>query len=202
MAKTERRWRNLDENEIFPDLETEIIPPTPPDHVGLPQEYFSRVRSLEQYTRRSNIEISGIPASPKEDVIKLVKDVGAVIGVSVEESQINAAHRVPSFRSDRAPSLVVQFNARTVRDIWLQKFRENRASATADKVNSAFPKTSLFVNEHLSPINKLFLSKLKKKCRDIGYAFVWCREGKFFVRKANGEKCIKIENEADIEKLK
>jgi cell division protein FtsB len=162
----------------------------------------SRVRSLEQYTRRSNIEISGIPETPKEDVIKLVKDVGAVIGVSVEESQINAAHRVPSFRSDRAPSLVVQFNTRAVRDHWLKQFKENRGTATSDKVNSSFPRTKMFINEHLSPINKLFLAKIKKKCRDIGYAYVWSREGKFFVRRANGEKCIRIDNEADIEKLK
>jgi chaperonin cofactor prefoldin len=161
-----------------------------------------RVRSLEQYTRRSNIEISGVPATPNENVVKLVKDVGRAIGASVDEAQINAAHRVPSFRNDRAPSLVVQFNSRSVRDDWIKHYKENRNATTADKINASFPKSKVFVNEHLAPVNKVFLSKLKKKCREIGYTYVWFREGKFFVRKCNGEKCIRIVSDADIEKLK
>ncbi|KAG8296329.1 hypothetical protein J6590_059596 [Homalodisca vitripennis] len=35
------------------------------------------VRSLEQYPRRCNIEISGIPVTPNEDATTIVKDVGA-----------------------------------------------------------------------------------------------------------------------------
>jgi hypothetical protein len=161
-----------------------------------------RVRSLEQYTRRNNIEISGIPVTPEENVVTVVKEVGAVLGVKVDESQINAAHRVPSYRSDRAPSLVVQFNTRLVRDNWLRKFKDNKGSTIANKVNASFPKTKFYVNEHLSPVNKLFLSKLKKKCREIGFEYVWCRQGKFFVRRTNGEKCRRIDTEADMESLK
>lgn len=161
-----------------------------------------RTRSLEQYTRRSNIEISGIPVTPREDVIQLVKDVGAVIGLEVEESQINAAHRVPSFRKDRVPSLVVQFTGRSTRDTWLKQFRELKESVTVDQVNTSFPKAKLYINEHLSPANKVFLSDLKKKCAGVGIKYAWCREGKFFIRKADGDKCRRIYSEADIKKLK
>ncbi|XP_054267191.1 uncharacterized protein LOC129000380 [Macrosteles quadrilineatus] len=161
-----------------------------------------RTRSLEQYTRRSNIEISGIPVTPREDVIQLVKDVGAVIGLEVEESQINAAHRVPSFRKDRVPSLVVQFIGRSTRDTWLKQFRELKESVTVDQVNSSFPKAKLYINEHLSPANKVFLSDLKKKCAEVGIKYAWCREGKFFIRKADKDKCRRIYSEADIKKLK
>ncbi|XP_039282951.1 uncharacterized protein LOC120351068 [Nilaparvata lugens] len=161
-----------------------------------------RIRALEQYTRRDNVEISGVPATANEDVVKLVKDVGGMIGCAVDDAHIIAAHRVPSFRNDRPPSLVVHLSCRAIRDEWIKRFKENRNAATADRINASFPKQKVFVNEHLAPVNKLFLSKLKKKCRAIGYTYVWFREGKFFVRKSNGERCQRIVTDADIENLK
>lgn len=165
-------------------------------------ELQDRVRQLDQYSRRNNVEISGIPVTPREDILSIVKDVGAAIGVKVEEHEVSAAHRVPSYRKDRPPSLVVQFNCRMARDTWITKFKENKESATADKVNASFPKHKFYVNEHLSPANKIFLSKLKKKAKEADYTYVWAREGKFFIRKANGEKCRRIDNESDIDSLK
>lgn len=54
----------------------------------------------------------------------------------------------------------------------------------------------IYVNEeHLSPDNKL----LKAKCREIGYKYVWVRDGKFYVRKTDGEKVIKIAGPTDID---
>ncbi|KAG8300144.1 hypothetical protein J6590_083662 [Homalodisca vitripennis] len=40
-----------------------------------------RVRAMEQYNRRTNIEISGVPVTPQEGIVSIVKDVGATIGV-------------------------------------------------------------------------------------------------------------------------
>lgn len=40
-----------------------------------------RMRNIEQYSRRNNIKVSGIPISPQEDVKLIVKDLGAALGV-------------------------------------------------------------------------------------------------------------------------
>lgn len=63
-----------------------------------------RMRNLEQYSRINNIEINGLPTSKEENVKELVKDVGAAIGVQVQEADIAVAHRVPTFRKDRVHS--------------------------------------------------------------------------------------------------
>jgi len=160
-----------------------------------------RVRVLEQYTRRNNVEIAGIPVTPREDVVAIVKDVAEVLGVAVQDDQISAAHRVPSFNKDRTPSLVVQFHNRALRDSLVQHFRDKKV-LTASEVNPALPSSKIYVGEHLSPENKQFLAKLKKKCEEIGYNYAWCREGKFFVRKMNGEKCRKINSYAELNNLK
>jgi len=164
-------------------------------------ELRERVRSLEQYTRKNNIEISGIPVTPAESVMDIVRDVGKALGVEVPLNQVNAAHRIPSFKKDRIPSLVVQFQCRSWRDTLIAKFREKK-SLSAREVNASYQNSKVYVNEHLSPENKLFLSKLKEKCREIGYAYAWFREGKFFVRKAQGETCKRISTMEEIVNLK
>jgi DNA gyrase/topoisomerase IV subunit A len=165
------------------------------------EDLKERMRTLEQYTRRNNLEISGIPVTASEDVVAIVQDVGSALGIAVEDSEVSAAHRIPSYRQDRTPSIVVQFHHRTTRDSLIAKFREKK-SLCASKVNSSFTQQKVYVNEHLSPNNKLFLTKLKQKCREVNYSFVWCREGKFFVRKSPGDRAIKISSFDELKKLK
>lgn len=168
------------------------------DEVG---QLRDRVRTLEQYTRRNNVEISGVPVTPGEKVVEIVKDVGTALGVPLQDIDIAAAHRIPSFKKDVIPSIVVQFQHRATRDSWVDNFRKKK-TMTAREVNPAYPVNRLYVNEHLSPENKLFLARLKKKCREIGFEYAWCRDGKFYARKAQGEKFKKISCVYDIERLK
>ncbi|XP_046666525.1 uncharacterized protein LOC124358275 [Homalodisca vitripennis] len=161
----------------------------------------NRVRALEQYSRKNNVEVNGIPETPREDVVGLVRDVGAALGVEIQESDISTAHRVPSFGKDRPPPLIVQFSRRFIRDTVLSKYKDKKG-LTARQINSAFPDKIVYVNEHLTPDNKIFLSKLKVKCREIGYQYAWCKEGKFFVRKCRGDRCIKVDSYDELNKLK
>lgn len=160
-----------------------------------------RVRSLEQYSRKNNVEIVGIPETPKENAIALVKDVGTALGLEIQEADISTAHRVPSFRKDRPPALIAQFSRRTARDSLLSRFREKKVM-TAKQVNTAFPTQNVYINEHLSPENKQFLSKLKQKCKDVGYDYAWCRDGRFFVRKCQGERYRRVDTYDELDKLK
>lgn len=161
-----------------------------------------RIRSLEQYSRKNNVEISGLPVTQGENVIDLVKDVGSSLGLEIAKGDISAAHRVPSFQKNRTPSLVVQFVNRSTKETVITKYREKKGGMTARNVNTVFPANRLYINEHLSPENKVFLNKLKSKAKELGYAFTWCRDGKFFVRKSQGERYLRIESYDAIEKLK
>lgn len=160
-----------------------------------------RMRNIEQYSRAKNIEISGLPVTRGENVRDLVADVGAALGVEELGHNIAAAHRVPSFRNDREPAVIVQFITKDIKDQWVAKSRQKR-SLTAREVNASFPVKRVFVNDHLSPENKQFLAGLKRKGRDLGFKFIWCRDGKFFVRKAEGDPVRKINTYDDMDKLK
>lgn len=166
------------------------------------QELRNRLRNLEQYSRVNNIEINGLPTTKDESVRDLLKDVAKTIGVEVQSSDISAAHRVPSFKKDRDPALIIQFTNRTKKEEWINKFRAKKTVLTAQQVNQRFPAQRVYLNDHLSPENKQLLSKLKLKCKEIGYTYAWSKDVKFFARKAEGDPIRKITSFEDIEKLK
>lgn len=165
-------------------------------------ELREKVRNIEQYSRRNNVEVSGIPTTPGENVAELVRDVGSALGIEVKDSDVSAAHRVPAYRKDRLPALIIQFHCRSMKNAWISSFREKKM-LNSQQINARFPATSrIYVNDHLSPDNKKFLGKLKERCREVGYSFAWCRDEKFFVRKAQGDSVKRINTEKDIANLK
>lgn len=166
----------------------------------------TRVNSLEQYSRKTNVEISGIPQTKNEDVISIVQDIGKVIGAEVHKEEVMAAHRVPSYIKRRTPQIIVQFQTRVQRNNFLDKYKTARKASnnrmSAKQVNKNFHDTMFFVNEHLTPENKVLLSKTKVTCKEKGFMYTWCKEGKIFVRRADGEPAIRIDCEEDLDKIK
>ena len=63
---------------------------------------------LEQYTRKNNIELNGVVETPQEDVEEICCAVAKVIGVQLAKEDIEAAHRIPTRRSDVPNPIVVQ----------------------------------------------------------------------------------------------
>ncbi|KAG8256419.1 hypothetical protein J6590_103150 [Homalodisca vitripennis] len=47
-----------------------------------------KVTALEQYTKRTNLEISGIPEAPSENMEEILKDVGKALDVELTEGQV------------------------------------------------------------------------------------------------------------------
>lgn len=160
-----------------------------------------RLRHMEQYSRKCNVEIAGVPVTANEDPIAVVEDIGKAIGTTLCRDEVAAAHRVPSFRSGRTPNLIVQFTTRMTRDLWITKAKE-RKNMTADAINGSFPKTRVFIGEHLTLETKVLLAGAKDKCKEIGWKYVWCREGKIFVRRCDGERCVRVDSRDDLAKLR
>lgn len=163
-------------------------------------ELQDRLRALEQYSRRANLEISGIPETANENTFALLQDIGKTIGQELESGDVTAAHRVPSFNKRRCPSLVVQFLYRSQRDAWLTSYKKRKV-LTAKEVNTIFPSDRVFINEHLSPENKQFLAQVKKRSRELNIKYVWTREGKCYVRRNDGERSFKISKLDELEKV-
>lgn len=160
-----------------------------------------RVRNLEQYSRKQNLEIDGVPESQGEDVCAILADVGRAIGVELKKEKVVAVHRVPTYNKKKSSPIVVKFSTYEERDVWITGYKSVRP-LTANKINPSFNGSArVYVNEHLSPENKLLLSKTKEAAKQKGYKYVWSRDGKIFVRRDEGERCKKIDTLLDLDKL-
>lgn len=156
------------------------------------------MRDMEQYSRINNIEISGVPQSENEDVDTLLTDIAKAIDVEHKARSVDAAHRVPSYNRKRASPIVVK--SRRDKEVWINGFKKTRP-LTADKINPHMNKDKVFINEHLSPANKLLLSQTKEAARDRGYKFIWTKDGKIFARKDSGDRVKRIASEASLRDL-
>lgn len=52
----------------------------------------------QQYLTRDCLEITGVPITPHDNPNQIVKEIGSLIGVDVNDSDIAAAHKLPAFK--------------------------------------------------------------------------------------------------------
>ncbi|XP_046684709.1 uncharacterized protein LOC124370467 [Homalodisca vitripennis] len=161
----------------------------------------TKVRDLKQYSRRDNIEISGLPKTAGEDERSILRDVGRAIGLEVNENTVVAVHRVPTYSRTRAPPIVARFTTRDQRDAWIQAFKKKKTVMACD-INDRFSATRIYIGEHLTPDNKQLLRKLKDACKELNIKYVWCREGKLYVRRTEGATSERVNSVEDQRKIK
>ncbi|KAG8295784.1 hypothetical protein J6590_072786 [Homalodisca vitripennis] len=124
----------------------------------------TRVRLAEQYSRKCNVEIQGIPVTTNEDAVSLATDVGAALGVVLSAEDVMAAHRVPTFRPRAAPPLVVQLRDRRMKETIVAAYKKKK-ELKASEINKVFTNNKVYVNDHLTPETKNLLRLTKEKSR-------------------------------------
>ncbi len=58
-------------------------------------QHEEQINNMQQYSRRDCVEIAGLPQQMGENTNDLVIKVGALIGLSLSETDISVSHRLP-----------------------------------------------------------------------------------------------------------
>jgi hypothetical protein len=143
------------------------------------------VDELEQYSRRDNLIITGIPSSFAEAastapqatgsyhessascIDKVVSFFQNKLNIDVQSADISTAHRLPAGTNGQLP-LVVKFVRRIKRDTVYQartKLKDHNKNCARD--------SRIFINEDLSPINRNIFSAAWRKQGSHGIESVW-----------------------------
>ena len=69
----------------------------------------------QQYLRRDCLEITGVPITTDDNPKLLVKEIGTLIGVKIDDSHITAVHRLPDSKNVKT-HLMVKFLQRDKRE--------------------------------------------------------------------------------------
>lgn len=172
------------------------------DDLHLLQKRFedleNRVRESEQRSRMNNIEVKGVPVTPSENLFEIVGKLCHHIGLSIPKEQINNISRIPMRNDKLNKTIIISVHNRYIKEDFV---------AAAKKFNivpadlGLKGDTKIFINDHLTLENKILLNKAKNLARERGFAFVWVKGCKIFVRKTPTTPALTIKSELDLKKL-
>ena len=75
----------------------------------------SSLDETQQYLRRDCLEITGVTIKPDDNPKQIVKEIGSLIGVEIEDSDIAAAHKLPDSKKVKN-RMIVKFLQRENRE--------------------------------------------------------------------------------------
>lgn len=165
-------------------------------------ELQMQLNKQQQWARLANIEIVGLPETPRESPIDLAIKIAKHAGIELSPDNIESAHRVqPMQKADGRPKpIVVKLRNRMLKDQILSGLRKTRGINTHD-IGLRGADKKFYVNEHLTPVNKHLLSAAKSRAKDKSYKFVWVRNCNIFLRRNEESPAITINMERDLAKI-
>lgn len=148
------------------------------------------LNDLQQYSRRQNLEIHGMPFIEKEDTLSRVNDLAKRLDLqTLSDCDVESMHRLPP-RKGKPPVILIRFARLSLKAAWLAKRAELREK-----------NSNIQLFDNLTPANKKLLWMARTRATEMNYRFTWSSQGKIFVRKNSEARAIRIASEDDLNKI-
>ncbi|XP_068762574.1 uncharacterized protein [Montipora capricornis] len=141
----------------------------------------SALDETQQYLRRDCLEINGVPISSYENPNQLVKEVGLLAGVEIDDRHIAAAHKLPDSKNVKN-RLIVKFIQRDKREE-LYKHRKNLVGKNISHLPSVEDGNGkIFINESLTSYRKRLFGRIREYKRNNNLKYLWTNNGKIMLK--------------------
>ena len=143
-----------------------------------------KINDLEQYGRRNNLKINGLPESEGDETAEMTAEIltaklnSVIGGLNLKKDDIDIAHRLGMKKTPKPHEtvyprrVIVRFNSRCKRDAILRS-------------RKLFKGTDIYVNEDLTKVNQLVLSCVRKKMKD-EVETAWTKNGRIMYKNKTG----------------
>ncbi|XP_075529376.1 uncharacterized protein LOC142560841 [Dermacentor variabilis] len=142
----------------------------------------TEMNKREQYSRRSNLEIHGLPAAPNEDLRAVAANLAKkkLTIKDFDSSDILAIHRLPSKNKHKNPVILIKFASVSVKETWMacRHKLQNLCKTDTDQ--------KLYFNENLTAANRELFWLARKKGKEKKYKYAWTKDGNVFAKKEEG----------------
>lgn len=168
-----------------------------------------RVENLERKVRASCIELRNIPKASgetKNSLCDLVSSVGKVLNIDIRRQELKDIYRIKS--KDHVNPIIAEFSTVLQKENFIRAVKEfNRTKNNDEKfstwhLNLDCPKSPIFVSESLTPKTQKIFFMARNFKKSFEYMYCWTSHGSVFLRKNENSPQIKINCEADLDKLK
>lgn len=175
--------------------EVGVLQATVTDQTAMIEQLQANVNSTEQYSRRCNMEIHGIPCTNGEDLKVTLADLAVKLGIgSHNTAEVVACHRLRS-RREGAATILVQFTSVSVKEQWMN----------ARKKLATLPRSGnqqrIYFNENLTRANKDLFWQARNRGREKFYKFVWVKNSVIFAKKDENSSPVRISSTRDLERI-
>jgi len=115
---------------------------------------------LQQYIRRNNIEIAGIPDSIKlNELESKVIEIGKAVNVKISTDDIEACHRLNQNKNQKGPKrTIVRFVNRKISEKLIKKGKEFSKREVLEKANLS---NRIYINNNLCSYYRFLWGKVK-----------------------------------------
>ncbi|KAL3279799.1 hypothetical protein HHI36_017307 [Cryptolaemus montrouzieri] len=134
-------------------------------------ELNSRLNTIEQYSRSNNLEIQGVTKKNDEN-LDIVCSIAQHLDFNITESMIDPVHRVPTRKENGTKNIIVRFQNRRKKEVIMAAAKTKRLLGNGGSPGFQIDgvSKSLFINEHLTSTNKLYIEALSvAESREYGY---------------------------------
>ena len=171
------------------------------------QQLSQRLNLVEQNSRSANVELQCVPENKAENLVTTVLQLGKVISCDIKDPDILHCTRIAKkdAQSARPRSILIKFCSPRLRDSFLAASMKFNRTNNQDKLNTshlgiaAEKPQPIYVSEHLSSENKAIHAAARIRGKELGFKFVWVRDGKVFMKKEDSSQRIVINS---LDKLK
>ena len=164
---------------------------------------------LNQYGRRDNLELHGIPVQKNENTNEIVIGMIKHLNIELKSSDISISHRLPvkpnpakeindDEKTRKHPPIIVKFVRREVRN----QIYSKRAYLRKVKDFGLEGMKNLFINENLTTKIKQLFGKANWLRKEKAYKYIWTNGGTIYVRKNEKSQPLKISKEDDLLKIR
>ena len=167
---------------------------------------------LEQYGRRENLEIHGIPVMRNENTNQIIKAVATSINVELNDSQISTSHRLIQSQSSSSnsqqqaknhvnrqpPPIIVRFNNRDKRN---EIFRRRKMLRRNPEMRSIFASETVTIKENLTTYRKMIYDAANSAKKDLNFKFLWTSQGRIRLRRDSVSEAINVSSLSDLDRI-
>ena len=147
--------------------------------------------SNEQYSRRNNLRISGIPITENENTDDIVLQLANAVGVNLNYWDIDRSHRVGQMKSGTR-TLIVKFTSYRARQ---------HLYAARKKLRDTEAYKNTYINEDITARRSKILFAARSLVRAKKLKAAYSSDGKLFLRDNNDEK-YHVAAESDLDQFK
>lgn len=169
----------------------------------------NKIENFEKQTCVSKLEIRNIPkfkSETKNDLCNAVKKIGTSLNLQLQSADIRDVYRPFAKPGAAVKPIVVDFTSVLTKEKFLKNMKKLTLQEKSEKLNSGLfgetPQIPIYISECLTPKGRRIFYLARDFASSNNYTYCWTAYGKIYIRQKEGMPHIRIEEEADLTRLK